>query len=723
MNALPVRPQQVADADQRLRYFDDLERWGFEIAYCAFDAYPYDEVVGVLKDSYTGFVTEAHKRGYPACVQIQSTICAADRVGIEEAQYDADNNPIKCKENGFYASFASDAWKDYLKELTSLFVKQYGFDYVVFDEPLFKVDIPGSNDRFYAKFAAEYPNVKYPLSREENAEYLMVQDAKARVVEEFCADLVAHAKSVGVKKAGVIHLSFIPAQNPPDSAFNASCNIGRIAKIDGLDFLVAGTRGLMRTGDETSASGKLGYIEMLSHALGKDVIALDSLVEDRTGSPELVPIDIYTDTMLSSLAAAPCGFGTPWHGERSGKDDAHMKVLKPAASAARRLGYPKSPVAFVFSYSGTRHVEPLTYEGVFSHYMALAKQMAIDAHIPMLTFHADTLDKDLEEHPEVQVLIFEEHFPMSVEQMLVIRNWWQSSEKRAAIAFGSGKGFNADPSLPGTQPCALSQPGILELIGLRQEEDMTIAFDEPVELNDVSRVRRSAFLGDEPLKVKQVADIRRIFGSRASVLYEVDAEGTKVPVVAEWRDRSTLAVFCGFGLSPETASMAENAVKYVLREVSASNLLIDSCSEGILWNVNASNYLIVTNISDSEGHAVGRPGRANLWDVQEERLLADGDPQITIAPHSFKLYRVVGRRSKFYDVQGAGCMRKLVDGSGRAEIELLAGQKTVFVLRSSPKEIIVDGKSCTVSQEVRDGVYYVTLLQCRPGERIITLKW
>ncbi|MEN6416609.1 MAG: hypothetical protein ABFD49_08760, partial [Armatimonadota bacterium] len=93
MNALPVGPHQVAGADQRMRYFDDLDRWGFEIAYNAFYAIPYDEVVGALKDTYTGFVTEAHKRGYPACIQIQSTICAGDKIGLEEAQYDIDNNP------------------------------------------------------------------------------------------------------------------------------------------------------------------------------------------------------------------------------------------------------------------------------------------------------------------------------------------------------------------------------------------------------------------------------------------------------------------------------------------------------------------------------------------------------------------------------------------------------------------------------------------------------
>jgi hypothetical protein len=350
--------------------------------------------------------------------------------------------------------------------------------------------------------------------------------------------------------------------------------------------------------------------------------------------------------------------------------------------------------------------------------------MAFKAHVPMLTFHAETLDRDLKEHPEVQLLIFEEHFPLTAEQMLVIRNWWQSTERRAAIAFGAGAGYSADPNLFGLQPCVGSFPGILELIGIRQEEGMSVAFDEPVELNDVSRVRRSAFLSDEePTKVQRVANARRIFGSRANVLYELEVDDAKVPVVAEWRDRSTLAVFCGFGLSAETASMAEKAISYALKEVNAPALMVDSCSDGILWNINANNYLVLSNVSDDEGSAVGRPGRANFWDVREQRMLPDGDPDIRIAPHSFNLYRVVGRRSKFFDIQGALCLRRLIDGAGRAEIEILAGRKTVLVLRNSPKEIQVDGKSCTISQEVVGGAYYVTLLQCHPGERIISLKW
>lgn len=732
MNALPVAPQGIEDAAARMRYFDDVERLGFDIAYNAYVALPFEDIVGRYRDVYSEFVLEAHRRGLPACIQIESTLCAGDRVGIEEAQYDVSNSSVECGENGFFASFASDEWKSYLKELLAIFVRDYGYDYVVLGSPRYRVDIPGAKDRFHAKFVAQHPDMKYPERRQETTEYLLVQQEKADVVVSLFQDLAIHAKSVGAKKVGVMPWVFIPTSEcTPEGSLNPGCDIGRLARIPEVDFLVSAMRpdivehDLMRTGDELQRSPALFHVELMAHALNKDLVALSNPTDDcaESGKP-LVPLDFYRDTILASIAAMPCGFTRHWYGENQGKDEAHMEMLLDAARFASRLGRPKLPVAFVFSYSGTRHAEPFTYENVFSHYWALAKEMAFEARVPMLTFHAETLERDLEEHPEVQVLVFEDHFPLSVDQMMVIKRWWQSTERRAAVAFGSGIGLSSDVNTPGRQPSAQSFPGIMELIGLRQEEDLQIIATEPITLRDVSRVRRSAFLGEElPTNLTRIADVRRVFGSRANVLYEADREDARVPVVAEWRDRSTLAIFCGFGLSKETAGMASKAISYALKEVDAPTMMIDSCTDGVVWNINKNDYVVLANLSDKEGGAVGRPGRAYFWDCREQKFLPEGDPQITIAPHSFRVFRVVGRRSKFLDLVGASCLRELVDGAGRAEMEILASRKTTLVLRTSPKEIYVDGKASTISQEVINGIYYVTLLQCRPGERKISLRW
>lgn len=733
MNALPVGPQRVLDAEARAKYFADLEKWGFDIPYNAYYAATHQQVVEDYKSAYADFAAEAHRRGYPACIQIQVTVNAGDRVGIEECQHDVDNNPDVREDGKCFASFSSRAWIDYLKELTSIFVTRYGYDFVVFEEPMYRVDIPGTKDPFYAQFTAAHPDIEYPKQRDETTAYLKVQEAKADALLAFCRELVEHAKSVGAKKVGVMPWFFIPTtENTPPVTLNPSCPINRIAQIPALDAIVVRMQpdnvycDVMRTGDDWKTSAKLAYTEILAHALGKDVIAVNNPTNEHTQDrPEpMVPIDFFRDYTISAVAAQPGGFTRHWYGKNYDEDKAHMDVLTDAATLSSRLGNPVGPVAFVFSYSGTRHAEPYTYETVFPFYWELAKRLQFESRIPMLTFFADTLEDDLARHPEVQLLVLEEHFPLTPNQMMAISRWWQGEEKRSVVSFGTGLGFCADSDFPGLRPSSSSCPGVFELIGLKQEDDPQFVSDDPIVLRDVSRIRRSAFLGDGmELPVNVIANVRRVFGSRATVLYEVDLPDAHVPVVAEWRDRATVALFCGFGLTEKTIDQAEKAIRYALREVGFAGFILDSCSDGIIWDANRHDYVVISNLSDKDGSAIGRPGRSNFWDCRERKLLPDGDIEITIAPKSFRVFRVVGRRSKFLDVLGATYLRRLIDGAGRAEIDLWAGKKTTLVLRASPKEILVDGKHSTVTQEVIDGAYYVTLQQCPPGERRVALKW
>jgi len=525
---------------------------------------------------------------------------------------------------------------------------------------------------------------------------------------------------------------FIPTiENTPPVTHNPSCPIERISAIPELDTIVVRMQpdnivcNTMRTGDELADSPKLYYSEIMAHSLGKDVICVSNPTDEETKpGDKLVPLDFYRDATMSALAGSPGGFTRHWYPKNYGEDTKHMEVLADAASFTSRLGQPVAPVAFVFSYSGTIHAEPYTYETVFQFYWAVAKRLQFEAGVPMLTFFADTLEEDLARHPEVQLLVLDEHFPLTSDEMMAISRWWQGAEKRGLVAFGNGIGFCADLDKPGLRPSCVACPGVFELIGLKQEERPQYVSDGPIKLRDVSRIRRSAFLGDHlTLPVNTIADVRRVFGSRASVLYEVDIPDAHVPVAAEWRDRATLALFCGFGISDETAGIAERAIRYAMREVDCPPLLIEPTTPDMLWSANKHDYVVLSNLSDKPGVARAKPGRANFWDCRERKLLSDGCAEIDVPAKSFRVLRLVGRRSKFFDVLGASCLRKLIDGAGRAEIELLAGQKTTLVLRASPREIVVDGKHSTVTQEVINDAYYVTLNQCPPGERKIALKW
>lgn len=733
MNALPVGPNRVADVESRAQYFADLERWGFDIPYNAYYAALFDQVVGELKPAYVDFAAEAHRRGYPACIQIQTTVCAGDRVGIDQAQYDVENNPEVLVNGKFFASFSSRAWRDYLTELTTIFVKQYGYDWVIFEEPMYRVDIPGSKDPFHAQFIEANPGVSYPKMREETSEYLRVQAAKADELVDFCRELIVHAKEVGAKKAGVMPWFFIPTiENTPPGTLNPSCPIQRISRIPELDTIVVRMQpdniycDVMRTGDELSKSPKLYYPEIMAHSLGKDLICVNNPTDEHTNAPSdpLLPYEFFRDATLAAVAGCPGGFTRHWYGKNYGDDKKQMELLADAASFTSRLGQPVSPVAFVFSYAGTIHAEPYTYETVFPYYWELAKRLQLQGRLPMLTFFADTLEEDLARHPEVQLLILDEHFPLNPNEMMAISRWWQSAEKRGVVAFGTGLGFCANVEMPGLRASSAGCPGVFELIGLKQEEEPQFTSEQPMVLRDISRIRRAAFLGNDlTLPINTIANVRRVFGSRASVLYEVDMPDVHLPVVAEWRDRATLAMFCGFGLSEKTVDAAEKAILYALKEVDFPGLLLDSCTDDVVWSINKHDYVVVSNLSEKAGSATARPGRANFWDCRERRMLADGDIKIEVDAKSFRVLRLVGRRSKFFDVLGACYLRKLTDGAGRADIELLAGRKTTFILRASPREILVDGKHCTVTQEVIDNVYYVTLQQCAPGERKIALRW
>lgn len=646
--------------------------------------------------------------------------------GILVAQRDADDNFVKAP-GGFYASMASGVWITDVKRILDFLIIEMGFSCVILEGVGFQSDVPGPSDPFSARFSQLYPGIEPPTVRDENTGYLKLQQEKAITTMEFCGELVAHAKSAGAVHVGVLLQSFIPWAG----AESSGCESALLARIPEVDFVVPVLSpgdlldGYGRKPDDLKTAPLLFYAEAMALSSGKATIVLGgpSSCGDTASDKAELPDACIRDCMNAALAGDACGVMVEWN-EKGSLGESYEKALMEESSCTGRLGQPKAPVAFVFSYSGTRHVEPRSCGEVFQSYWSLAKPMAFQEHVPMLTFHAETLRKDLAAHPEVQVLIFDEHYPLTADQMSVMRDWWQGTQRRAAIAFGAGSGYAADMNAPGVQPSSSAFPGIFELIGLKHEEENVLQFDRPVALKDVSRVRRSAFLGEELReRIGAIAGVRRVFGSRANILYEAEYDGSRVPVVAEWRDRTTLAVFCGFGLSPETADMAVNAVRYALREIDAPPPVLDSCTDGIVWSANRNDYLIISNLSDEEGSASGRPGRCNFWDLRERKLLDDGDPVITVPPHSFRAFRIVGRRSKFLDVLGCACLHSLTDGAGRAEIDISAGRTTTFLLRGSPTEVYVDGKPSTVTQDVIEGVYYVTLQQCPPGDHRITLRW
>lgn len=729
MNALPVGPHQVADPKMLEQYFNDVERWRFDIAYSAYYAFPYDEVKGSLKPVYSAFAAEAKRRGLPACVQIQVTACRGDKTPVSEAQYHLDNQPDMWREQRFFASLASSSWREYLKELTTFFVKECGFDWVVFEEPMYRVDIPGTKDRFYEIFQQRYPDLPYPEKHEETPSYLAVQKLKADVLVEFCEELTSHAKSVGAAMAGVMPRYFIPAvENSPQATMNTSCDIGRIGAIESLDFLVVKLHpadifaDIMRTGDDMQRSPLLHYVEVLAHALGKPLMVVNNPTDEHTNYPNspLIPVEFFEKSTLAALAAAPNGMTRHWYLFNYGTDTEHTQFLAETNAVINRLGAPVSPVAFVFSYSGASHAEPRTYEKIWGSYWALARKRLFDQRRPMLTLYADTLLQNLASHPEVQVLIFDEHFPLTPAQAMAVRKWWLARPDRAIIVFAGGSGHSTDLEKPGEQSAAEAFPGVLEALGVREESDDPI-LHEDLSLNYVAKVKRSSFLGGGMnLGSVRCAPINRIFGSGSTVLY---TDGDDRPVIVETRQRGSLGLFCSVELNAATAELAAKAVNYALDTVDAPAPVVVGCSEGVLWSETRGGFVVISNCSTKPGKVDIDLSNSLLWDMLEHSELSSRLCSLELRPLSFKLFRRFAKRSKLLDIQGAQWINSVIDGAGRADVSMMAGRRTAFLVKSPPREIMVDGEDSNMSLKQNGSACLVTIEECPPGKREIVLKW
>lgn len=733
MNALPVGGERLKDAEFRKRYFEDLERQGFDVAYTAYYAYTHEQVTKDYRDGYIALARDAHERGYPACVQIQSTLCNPKVLDLAEAQYHIDNTPDAREDGCFFASFASQKWEECLKELTRIFVEDYGYDWVVYEEPMYRVDIPGTKDKFHEVFLERYPGVAYPTKRAETTSYLKVQRLKADLLVEFYDKLTSHAKSVGAKKTGVMPWFFIPTiENTPAGTLNTSCDIGRIGALNNLDFLVVRMQpdnihaDVMRTGDGAQQSASLYYPEVMAHGLGKPIMAVSNPVDEHTNFPEipLIPLEFFKRSLLASLAAAPNGMTRHWYGQRYGEDTDHMNFMAQVNSYVSRLGNPVSPVGFLFSYRGGRHAEPHTYETVWPFYWSIVKQLMFDEKLPVHTLYAETLAQNLESSPELRVIILEEHFPLTIGEARVLKQWWQARPGRAVLVFGSGLGFCADPEQPGARPMNQSFAEILQTLGVSlRPQSQVETVGGIVDMVYVSKVRRTAFLGESmEVATDSIANLERVFGSRSVALYTDQHTGT--PVIISYGAGDLFGMVCGLGSSASTAPVAAKLIRHTLERMHVDEPVVRSNSPELLWNLTRTEYVVVTNPSDAPASAELMHNNFLMWDVVRKSMQPNQkSSSLTLEPFGFSVFRRIGKRAKLYDVDGALYLKSIIDGAGRADISALTGTGLSVMVKNPPVEVKVDGRNAQYTTLPCAEHSEIVLTGLTSGEHLITLTW
>jgi len=705
VNILPTHPKYGGE-----RYFADMQRLNCDVAYTAYYAQTRESVMqGKTGEQYKHFVRMAHERGMPACIQIQSTLANLDDLDIAESQYTVENTPHAFYASNVddkrvcFASFASEAWKKLLQEFTAFFVEDCGFDWIVYEEPMYAVDVPGTKDRFHRVFQDRYPDAPYPTRHEESSSYLKVQLLKKEVLAGFYRDLVDRAKSVGAKRCGIMPWFFVPIyENTPYETLDTSCDLGRIINLENLDFVVVRMQPDNIYAGATidipsQVGGRLYFVEAMAHSLGKPVICVNNAINEHRAWFEFdaIPFDFFRAATLSAVAAAPEGMSHHWYVPRDfSLIEEHWKFLSRTNDALRRLGGPQTPVAFVYSYRGTTHSWPYRNPQVYEKFWSFAHPMVFEqgplypvgermrpsGGIPFKIFYADTLAQCIERNPDVRLLVLDEYYPLTAEETALVRHWLEdgSSEgPRALFVFASGYGYSADPELTGDRPLHESWPSLLDLCGFDPGQPAT-----PRTPNRGRRVcRHVAGRLPKPIESLQGAYIFRCLDAtprpETEILFEIEEEGTPYLTCARVGERGgRVYTFC-CGLWPRTVPPVHALVRHVLERIDAKPLDIDP-GPGVLFNLSRNGYVIATNPTGEDSHLDVSDGRARYWNVYTRRF--EPGTRLPVPAYGFLLLRRLADGQRVLDLRGASIV----------ELNDVPGEKSSLLRVDARGPVIVD---------------------------------
>lgn len=730
MNILPTHPKYASE-----RYFADMARLNCDVAYTAYYAQTRESVIGgPTGERYKKFVKMAHERGMPACIQIQSTLANLDDLDIAEAQYTVENTPHAFYASNVddkrvcFASFASEAWKKLLNEFTGFFVTECGFDWVVYEEPMYAVDVPGTQDRFHSVFKSRYPGAPYPTRHEESASYVKVQLLKKEVLAGFYRDLLDHAKSVGAKRCGIMPWFFVPIyENTPYETLDTSCDLGRIIHLDSLDFVVVRMQPDNIYSGATidipsQVGGRLYYTEVMAHSLGKPVICVNNAINEHRAWFEFdaIPFDFFRASTLAAVAAAPEGMSHHWYVPRDFTlIEDHWKFLSKTNDALRRLGGPQTPVAFVYSYRGTTHSWPYRNPQVYERFWAFAHPMLFEqgplfpvgermrpsGGIPFKVVYADTLALCLERNPDLRLLVLDEYYPLTAKETELLRDWLEqgSSEgPRALFVFASGFGYSANPDLTGDRPLHESWPSLLNLCGFDSSKPATARTP-----NRGRRIRRRvAGRLPKPLENFQSAYIFRCLDATprpdTEILFDIEEEGTPYLTRARVGDKGgRVFTFCA-GLWPRTLPPVSALVRYILEDIDAKPIDADA-GPGVLFNFTKNGFLIATNPTAEDSYIDVSDCKARYWNVRARRF--ESGTRLPIAAYDFLLLRRLLDGRRVLDLRGASIL-ELEDGVTERNTSRLVvdarGSVTIDAI-ARPEAILVNGEAVPVCSAVFNG--------------------
>lgn len=738
MNVLPTGPDTANSPQAIERYFHDMQRWNYDVAYSAFYAFPMKKVKEEYGELYRAFTARAHQLGMKACIQIQSTVAFSDDLSLEEGQYYADNTTFTYEhftgtgKKNFFASFASQAWLVFLKKLTQLF-RDYGFDWVVYEEPMYRVDIPGTKDRFYQRFRAAYPDVPYPTHQWDSLAYVRVQEMKRRILLEFYDELTRAAKNVGYEKCGTMPWFFSPTfENTPMETWNSCCDVGRITFLPAADFVVVRMQPDNIYGEAMMASSgeslpRLGYLEVLAHSLGRPIIAVNNPTNEhlppRYEGKTLFAYDFFARYTLAAAAAAPGGMTRHWYGKDYDRDTQHMTLLSEVNRYLPRLGTASSPIAFVFSYHGIARPLPRGWREVWKTYWNFAQALLYHDGLPFLTFYADSLKHCLEHHPEVRVIVLSEYFPIGPDERELLQHWVKDHPARRLVYFGGRNGYRYD--CQGLYSNFMPRPPeVLLLFGIDSEQQVeTIALDDSIEIEFIGADAKDALLGARTTFTCYGYG-RPVFDPQvpSEVLYQSAYDHTPVITRMQHGKQGGYALYVGCSLDGDNLGLDFAKILLHLLQDGQANAApsnpypaVTDCSHGILWNQTQTGYIIVANCSGRQGTYRIAGQIPALWNVKEKCLMSS-PYEFALEPLSFHMYKMLTAQSNLLDVEGTVYLTRVEENNESVCLDAYWQGRTILTFRCMPISVSWNKQKLAIEVKEHGGVHTVTAVVPRSGD-------
>ncbi|MBN1903211.1 hypothetical protein JW926_17965 [Candidatus Sumerlaeota bacterium] len=743
MNVLPTAPDGTGSIELLDQYFKDMKRWNFDVPYSAFYAFPLKEVKGRFKKPYMDFVRMAHDGGYPACVQIQSTVGFLDDVSLDNAQYYSDNSTYvyqhfkKYGRKNFFGSFAAPGWLDYIKKITRI-LRSYGFDWVVFEEPMFRVDIPGSKDKLYERFRQTFPDLEYPTRQDESLAYICLQELKSNTLVDFYRKLCLFAKDIGFRKCGIMPWFFIPTfENTPMETWNTCCPINKLTFLDDLDFIVVRMQPDNVYAQATIAScgeaiPQISYLENLAQNLGKPILAVNNPTNEHirlsADTPDnLLPYDYFARYSLAAAAAVPHGMTRHWYRKDYNRDNKHMDLMTQTNRFLTRMGSPHSSFALVFSYSAMNRTVPRPWTETWKAFWFLAHKLLYEEKYPALVFYADTLEQSLHLHPETKILIFNEYFSIPPKEVELVGKWLAADPSRSILYIGARNGYRSQPDslYHHFEP---KSPEILRLFGCNPDKSIrTVSDGEIVTLHAAGKRRQTAFLGS-------CIDIRcHAYGippildqSRAQVLYAAGKE--KKPVIFSYNlPEGGKSLFIGLSTDGLNNDLPlRQILDFLLEHASPAKSafpILKNPSSGVLWNRTANGFILVSNCDNTKGSYDISPDRScKIWDVRKDAFLNERR-KIAIPPLDFHVLKILEKGCRLLDIEGQIYLSGIVENPGNIAIKGFMNKSLILKLLEKPASVRIDQNDVDFTCRKYKSYYSVTVKPVSMGDMEISLAF